>query len=432
MAFNFDTWKTRLHQQMPGWQLRMHQAGIGSIYAFLSAATVWPIVEAMQRGEWAAMSALGGVVAGVGSNLLANAIQDWKDEAGGAQKLEDLIGSNDELRAEIDAVLEELGTLDEAYTALPDSEQQWFATTLQDELAKLGNLARFQATITGAGAIAQGPGSVALGAGATYTKGDYHYHEAPKQPIDTSPDPLQRYLAMLISDCNQLDSLAALSFDVEDTTQITLEQVYIDLNTTDTVPLNDEEQEHRERFAGRDERPLPALEACAKSQQMVLLGDPGGGKSSFVRHLAVQLAAAALAPDKHPPPAGWQREEGQAVIPLLTILRDLGPKLAELDLEGRSFRNKQALLREAVWSQWREDLQQLGAPQFADQLEDLLSAGRILLIFDGLDEVAAIRPRLYQAILAVKAAYNESLAVPEGASRGPDHRHLSHTLLSNR
>ena len=92
MTFNLESWKNRLQQRLPGWQQRMQQAGVGSIYAFISAATVWPIVAAMQQGEWAAMSALGGVVAGLGSNLLANGIQSWRDEADGAQKLETEIG----------------------------------------------------------------------------------------------------------------------------------------------------------------------------------------------------------------------------------------------------------------------------------------------------------------------------------------------------
>jgi hypothetical protein len=43
---------------------------------------------------------------------------------------------------------------------------------------------------------------------------------------------------------------------------------------------------------GRETRPLPALEAAARTseRQMVLLGDPGGGKSTFVNYLALCLA----------------------------------------------------------------------------------------------------------------------------------------------
>ena len=39
MAFTLDTWKTGLKERLPGWQERMGQAGVGSIYAFLSAAS---------------------------------------------------------------------------------------------------------------------------------------------------------------------------------------------------------------------------------------------------------------------------------------------------------------------------------------------------------------------------------------------------------
>ena len=138
-----------------------------------------------------------------------------------------------------------------------------------------------------------------------------------------------------------------------------------------------------------------------------------------MRYLSSRLAAAALAPDKFAAPEGWSFANGEAIIPVLTILRELGPKLAELELGGIGFKKQQALLREAVWSQWREIFQALGAPQFADELEDLLNSGRVLLVFDGLDEVSAlVRPRLNQAILAIKAAYNDSLGLTHGSASG--------------
>jgi hypothetical protein len=59
----------------------MNQAGAKSVYAFLSAASLWPVIEAARGGEWAALAALRGVSAGLGSNLLANRIQSWRDEA---------------------------------------------------------------------------------------------------------------------------------------------------------------------------------------------------------------------------------------------------------------------------------------------------------------------------------------------------------------
>ena len=314
MTFSLDSWKKSLVEQMPGWQIRMQQAGVNSIYAFLSAATVLPVVEAMRQGEWAAASALGGVLAGLGSNLLANVIQNWKDEADGARQLEAQVAANDELRAEIDAVLEELRTLDEARIVLPEAERQWFGQTLQQELAKLGNLARFQTTVNIAGDYAGG--DVHKSEGGVHLEDSKVDGPVVGRDVDelvmgdktvinmttimaakSSKDPLKRYLARLIADCNQLDSLAALSFDLEDTTQITLDQVYIDLNTTDTVPLSAEEKKKAEdRFGMREDRPLPVLEATAQSQQVGLVGRSRRREEQFCALFIVAFSRGRIGP----------------------------------------------------------------------------------------------------------------------------------------
>ena len=70
----------RLH----GWQARLQHRDTNSVYAFLSAAALWPVAEAAAASPPAAFTALGGVLAGVGGNLLANKIQTWKDEADAA------------------------------------------------------------------------------------------------------------------------------------------------------------------------------------------------------------------------------------------------------------------------------------------------------------------------------------------------------------
>ena len=259
------------------------------------------------------------------------------------------------------------------------------------------------------GGAAVGEGNIVLGAGAQYAPGGrintgtiIKKQVVLAGPAEDLATATQHYLQRLVRDCNELDSLHALSFDVEDTTQITLEQVYIALDTTTRAPLTPDEKEQAGRSGReRDDRPLSALEATAQHKQVVLLGDPGSGKSSFVRYLTLRLAAAALDEKAHQPPAGWP-----PLIPVLVVLRDLGPRLAAVDLQDRAFKTQQKLLREAVWAQWREACAELGAPAFGEHLETLLTQGKVALFFDGLDEVAAeVRPRLYQAIQALKAAY---------------------------
>ncbi len=119
MPFDLQTWKGRLRQRLPGWKVRMTQLGVNSVYATVSAAALWPVVEAAQRGEWAALAALGAVVGGVGGNLLANRLQEWKDEASIAINLAQAAPDQPALRAELDAVLARLDALAAARDALP-------------------------------------------------------------------------------------------------------------------------------------------------------------------------------------------------------------------------------------------------------------------------------------------------------------------------
>jgi hypothetical protein len=147
MPFDLNTWKSKTHERLQDWKPRMQRAGVHSVYAFLSAATVWPVVEAARAGEWAALAALGGMAASVGSNLLANRIQSWKDEADAARQIATDVAEDPALRAELDTVLEKLEALPVAGQALAESDRQWFADTLRAELGRLGNLGRFEATL---------------------------------------------------------------------------------------------------------------------------------------------------------------------------------------------------------------------------------------------------------------------------------------------
>jgi formylglycine-generating enzyme required for sulfatase activity len=172
MAFDLNTWKQKVNERLQDWKPRMEKAGANSVYAFLAAASVWPVVEASRSGEWAAMAALGGLLASVGSNLLANMIQTWKDEAGAAASLQQAVADDPTLRAELDAVFEKLDTLKLAQQALAEEDCRWFEETLQRELAQLGSTVHYEATMTGDGAIAQGGGAKAVGAGGILVEGD--------------------------------------------------------------------------------------------------------------------------------------------------------------------------------------------------------------------------------------------------------------------
>ncbi len=142
------------------------------MYAGLSAATLWPLIEAARTGGITpVLLALGGVSSGVEANLVAGQIQRWKDRAGGtgeadvAAWVEEQVGRDDAVRQALDDILERLEAITAVQAGLGQPERQAFLDALRADLERFGNLPRFQATLHGAGAIAQGERSIAAGAG---------------------------------------------------------------------------------------------------------------------------------------------------------------------------------------------------------------------------------------------------------------------------
>lgn len=174
MSLTPETWKTAFTKRLPQWRQRMQQAGITSVYAFVSTMALWPVAAAFHGGDVGAMVALSGVLAGVGGNLIANRLQRWQDETEAARQLTAEVAAEPALLAELDIVLETLDAVAQARDALPAAERQWFTETLRAELARLGNTARYTAQLTGSGAIAQGPGAVAAGQGGIAIGGSVH------------------------------------------------------------------------------------------------------------------------------------------------------------------------------------------------------------------------------------------------------------------
>lgn len=226
-----------------------------------------------------------------------------------------------------------------------------------------------------------------------------HKHEAAARP-----DFSAAYCEALIQRCNVLPIAALGGEEDAGDEEITLDQVYIALDTTAKIPTEKGKRGRADMLSegmGREERPLSALEAATGSQHLVLRGDPGGGKSTFVRQLAARLAAAHLAGEVMQ--EGWDR----GLLPVLTTLRELAARLATLELRDLSQAEADQQLADVVWQQWRHDLQfETRVQGFADDLEKALRAGRVVLIFDGLDEVALpLRPLLRRTLAAVQRIY---------------------------
>ena len=124
-------------------------------------------------------------------------------------------------------------------------------------------------------------------------------------------------------------------------------------------------------------QPIAALEAVAAMPRLVILGEPGCGKSTLVNHLATQLAQRRLgisAEQKELP--GWPAD--QRPLPVRIMLRRFAAKLPEGARQGEAVH---------VWDYLQYQLEQWGCPEFYPSIKQTLSRDGGIVFFDGLDEV---------------------------------------------
>ena len=276
------------------------------------------------------------------------------------------------------------------------------------------------------GAAAQGPGATALGVGAvqardvggdivTGNKIENQYHGDGKPPTD--PAALQAcYLNHLLETAGQL-SLSGIDPQAasEAETRLNLGAVYTALLT-----LTPEECGHFKYGSGNGECPPEALERGAgrrlsvvaqldRRARLVLLGDPGSGKSSFVNFVALCLAGERLghesinlarltAPlpkepgdDKDPEPQPWTQG---ALLPVRVVLRDFAAR-------GLPPAGEQATAKH-LWDFIVKELEAAALGDYAPYLAQSLQREGGLLLLDGLDEVPKAERRREQIKQAVE------------------------------
>ncbi len=248
---------------------------------------------------------------------------------------------------------------------------------------------------SGVAVAGSNPGQISTGDNVRHvaTGGTYIEQQTINQIIpagDKGEDyaPLSRYLRTLIHRCHALP-LAALDGDSGEGEEVTLPDIYVALDTT-TVAED-------EAGAAEHKRPLTALEAITAERRLTLLGDPGSGKSSFVQHLAAWLAQAYLG--EVDPPATWPR----GILPLILILRNAASALVKADTAVEDLAARRSALVQAIEEHWQQD----GATKAAwPALQVALNEGRVLLIFDGLDEVPRTqRAAVWRSAAALTAFY---------------------------
>ena len=169
-----------------------------------------------------------------------------------------------------------------------------------------------------------------------------------------------------------------------------LEDVYTALDTTEMEAVQ-EETAYRALLAdiraAKKER-ISAIDMLNRHPRLLLMGDPGSGKSTFTKFVAYVLAQARLADN----PQSWlERLQGWQHGPMLPIrieLRELAAYAREHGIKTGNVALFNRYLRHLL-SEWE-------VAQFADELFQIIrkDEGNVLFLLDGLDEVPTSQRQL--------------------------------------
>lgn len=405
MPFSETSWRESIKAHLAATLKSAKTDPIDSLYGVLAASALWPLVAAFKGGEMPAVYiALGSLAGNLDGMLLANQLQQLDDKENAPQQLAEVVENDSDLRRALDTLLQQLELISLAETVLAEKDKQWFVETMQKELQKMGNSPALQIQL----------GNISIGGDAkdnVIVTGKHNRVDAARrttaginienlniQQSTAAPDvsqteeptisaPRRTYLLRLQRFCQHLP-LAALGGDELGDGEIKLDQVYTELKTLSRRDGGGKNLHGR--AVAEEEPPLTAVEAVANFQRMILLGEPGGGKSTFVKKLSGWLAGAALDKEVQPPP-GLTAE----ATPVFLVLRDLTSRLDGIAAQHLRQRALDNALMAAFEEQLQLDMRDLGAETYLEKFYEDLQNGDNLLVLDGLDEVPTrLRPLL--------------------------------------
>jgi formylglycine-generating enzyme required for sulfatase activity len=211
----------------------------------------------------------------------------------------------------------------------------------------------------------------------------------------------REYLKQIVKRTDNLD-LSAFDTDSADTDtdqdMVALTDVYIDLNLKGGAEKENRLMASKDRAESVDTPPT-VLETFGKQAQMILLGEPGGGKTTFAQYLSHCLArhqCGSCDLENKLLEQGWPRQK-LGLVPVPVILRDL---VAWLGKEPKPTAEKAALFIDYL----AHVLKEWNLAGFEERLTELIRTGRTVIFLDGLDEVvtdAATRKRVIAMIKAL-------------------------------
>ena len=243
-----------------------------------------------------------------------------------------------------------------------------------------------------------------------------HIHKPPDQvPLEAL---LQAYLRALAADCSSLP-LGVVDprfLQTNARRPVSLSNVYVDLDVM--APLRDEGENEGKGFFGRLARGeagerTPLLEAVShpEATRVVLLGDAGSGKTTFVHYLTLALAAAVAEGGKGSSSPLLPAESPlQGLLPVRLVLRQVAARCIPLDAE----KGTAGMLWQALYADLTDHLGEAAAARLWPHLQQRLLQEGGLILLDGLDEVPEASRRR-QCLL--EAVADLAAALPAGRSR---------------
>lgn len=393
---DLQSWKDRVYDRLWGLRLRMETLGAKTATGALSALAFWPMIEAAQKGDFQALIAFGKLTADLGTDVLGQKLQEWQQRATGESETTALIetesAADPALTAAFASLLDKLDVLAVALERQND-DRAWLEETLRRENPTADGL-RWVDTL-----IQQ---QVNRNTGLVIGKFEGNYY-AGTPAIDSSnpetPDPCRAYLDGLHRGCLALP-LATFG-RTRSGQRVTLDRVYIDLNVDQWVKKDGSPYQHLEVFELNEARRLTLREAVETNKQLVIRGDPGSGKSTFLKHYLAEQAATYDA-----------GAEAGGLLPVLITLRELVLRLRDRDLPT-DWQLREEQLAETVRDYAVHAVRErYDAADFCDSFKTLMKSGRCLIAFDGIDEVAVEeRAIVRDAIQAVISTFKPARVI---------------------
>jgi len=260
--------------------------------------------------------------------------------------------------------------LDHLITSLREAGLAVFDETLQ--MITLAPQVResWQAQLAGSSVIAQGESAITVGKYHVTISGDVQGMAIGDYAVVVQKDSLERYLNYLLESGSR-PRLLAIDPSIAEMPPLRLSDIFVPLYTTQrrldargerrVVRALDREEE--------DDAPIGMLDAVASARRVVILGEPGSGKTTVLHYLVWAIASRRLGTEV----GNFPKElDG---FPISILARDYAGLLST----GSDIPFVEFLSR---------NLASLGFSDLIEYFSEQLAAGECFILIDGLDDVS--------------------------------------------